>query len=233
MTSPRELMQVHLEALFTHDTAGDLVCVNEPEGPLAPRFFIGHTVEGPIWRFRHDVDPTLRAGLIAAIEADRCRAPGFRSHLVSPEPYAVILQRVAPVQRTWAGPAFYAQPALRVNGPAIPVTEENAHVLQPLFEEWRSTVQRAQPMIALLVDGYAVSLCCSVRRTCQAHEAGVETAPAYRGRGYAAQVVSAWVEAVHVRCQLPLYSTSWQNHASRSLAHRLGLLHFGNDLHLA
>ncbi len=51
-------------------------------------------------------------------------------------------------------------------------------------------------MFALAVDGHAVAVCCSVRRTSMAHEAGVETVSPYRGRGYAARVVKAWARAV-------------------------------------
>jgi len=32
--------------------------------------------------------------------------------------------------------------------------------------------------------------------------------------------------------RVPLYSTSWENQASRRLAARLGLVHFGADLHI-
>jgi predicted GNAT family acetyltransferase len=87
-------------------------------------------------------------------------------------------------------------------------------------------------MVALLDGDRAVSLCCSVRRTEDAHEAGVETAHAARGRGYALGVVAAWAAAVHAAGRFPLYSTSWENLASRAVATKLGLIQFGNDLHI-
>jgi len=65
-----------------------------------------------------------------------------------------------------------------------------------------------------------------------AHEAGVETAPPYRGRGHAAQVVAAWARAVLELGRVPLYSTSWQNEASRAVARKLSLIRFGDDLHI-
>ena len=49
------LMQVVAGALFTHDHAGRMLRVNEPDGDLAPRFFLGRTCKGHVWRFRQDV----------------------------------------------------------------------------------------------------------------------------------------------------------------------------------
>jgi len=62
-----------------------------------------------------------------------------------------------------------------------------------------------------------VSVCCSVRITPTAHEAGVETHREFRGHGYAAHVVSAWASTVRDIGPIPLYSTSWQNTASQRL----------------
>jgi len=61
---------------------------------------------------------------------------------------------------------------------------------------------------------------------------GVETAPRYRGRGYAAEVVTASAREVYAHNRVPLYSTSWTNKASLTVARKLGLDFFGNDLHL-
>jgi hypothetical protein len=87
-------------------------------------------------------------------------------------------------------------------------------------------------MVALTVDGHAAAVCCSGRRTGTAHEAAVETAAPYRGRGYAARVVGAWARAVREMGCVPLYSTSWQNEASRDVARKLALICFGSDLHI-
>jgi hypothetical protein len=56
-----ELMRLHVEALFTHDANGQLLRGNEPSGAEAPRFFLGRTADGPLIRFRHDVDETCGA----------------------------------------------------------------------------------------------------------------------------------------------------------------------------
>jgi hypothetical protein len=220
---PGALMEMHVEALFTHDAEGRLRRVNEPGGAEAPRFFLGRTAEGAVWRFRHDVDAALRRELEAAGEG----AGAAR--------YGEILARAAPVMRAEAGPAFAFPPELPAADDAaddvVRVTEANAYVLQPPLDAWLADVRWGAPLFALVADGRAAAVCASVRQTGAAHEAGVETAPADRGRGYAARVVAAWARAVRELGRVPLYSTSWENAASRAVARTLGLVHFGDDLH--
>jgi RimJ/RimL family protein N-acetyltransferase len=230
MISHRELMALHVEALFTHDNAGGLVRANEPDGGPAPRFFIGTTLDSSVLRFRYDVPSNVRQELEAAAEDDVHRQP--LDAPISSSRYEAILARSAPVQRRWAGPAFSFPDELPSALDAILVTETNAHLLQPLLAGWIHDVPRCQPMYALAVDGGAVAVCCSVRTTVEAHEAGVETVPAFRGRGHAARVVTAWARAVRELNRIPFYSTSWQNGASRTVARKLGLIHFGSDLHI-
>jgi len=231
LISDRDLMRLHVEALFTHDDHGDLVSINDPGGRPAPRFFIGVTRDATVRRFRHDVSDDLRRELDAECE----RSPLHQSDLASPAVQArfeAILARSGPVERTWAGPAFCFPKELPTLGNVVRVTEQNADLLSPLLEPWLGDAALCQPMVALSVSGCAVAVCCSVRRTAAAHEAGVETAPSYRRRGYAAQVVTAWAATARAIGRVPLYSTSWQNAASLAVAHRLSLLHFGSDLHI-
>ena len=231
LISGGELMRLHVEALFTHDAEGHLLRVNEPDGAPAPRFFLGGTAEGVVWRFRHDVDRHLRRELEAAIQ-DEVRREHVLDSPTSPSRYEDILARFAPVQRTWVGPAFCFPQELPTTIDTVLVTEGNAQLLRPLLENWVPDVRLCQPMFALTVQGRAMAVCCSVRRTSTAHEAGVETAPPYRGRGYAVQVVTAWARAVGEMGRVPLYSTSWQNEASRAVARKLALIRFGSDLHI-
>ena len=231
MTDGRELMRLHAEALFAHDARGQLVRVNVPGGGPAPRFFLGRTADGAVWRVRHDVDDDTRTALAAAAGDGP-----FRGHPpdapIDPSPYEEILARVAPVERTWVGPAFHFPRDLPAADGAVPVTAERAPLLDPLLHAWVPDVPTCQPMFVLVVDGRAVSVCATVRRTDAACEAGVETAPDYRGRGYAARVVAPWARAVRAEGRVPLYSTSWRNEASRAVARRLALVLFGSDLHV-
>jgi len=84
-------------------------------------------------------------------------------------------------------------------------------------------------MVAAVVDGRAVSVCASVSESATVHGAGVETAPAFRGRGFAARAVSGWAALVRGRGAEPLYATTFDNIASQRLATRLGLRLIGSE----
>ncbi|MEP6690848.1 MAG: GNAT family N-acetyltransferase [Gemmatimonadaceae bacterium] len=229
MDDDRQLMRVHIATLFVLDERGRMTHVNEPEGKRAPRFFLGRTARGCECRARDDIDDQLLRELESACSAE----PATEAALLPPHGetrYEDILARQEPVQGVEAGPAFCFPPRLPSTARAILVTEANAEVLRPHLEAWLPDVPDRQPMFALVVDGEARALCCSVRITALAHEAGVETATQFRGRGYAAEVVVAWANAVRAMGRMPLYSTSWQNAASRTLARKLGLILFGADV---
>ena len=230
LPSDRALMRLHVEALFTHDQRGRMVRVNEPSGKAAPRFFLGRTIEGIDWRLRDDLEEALCRELEAACLAEA--GEGQDPSLQDSTRYETLLARYAPIQRTWTGPAYRFPLDLRTSEDVVLVTDENSHILRPHLQAWLGDVADCQPMLARVADGGAVSICASVRITSTAHEAGVETSPEYRGRGYATQVVSAWARAVRAMSRIPLYSTSWQNTASQALAKRLSLVRYGIDLHI-
>lgn len=223
-------MRLHVEALFTLDAAGRLLTVNEPGGAEAPRFFLGRTADGNACWFRHDVDAALAADLTALCASQH---KGLAVEAVLDDaPFVVRLAREEPVRKNWLGPAFRFPADLPGRGRAVRMTFDNAAVLTPYLEDWLENVSLGVPMTAVLEDGKAVSLCCSVRMTSRAHEAGVETHPDFRGRGHAARAVAAWARAVRELERVPLYSTSWENEASRALAAKLGLVQYGADLHM-
>ena len=151
---------------------------------------------------------------------------------IEPSGFAAILERTAQVTRIWSGPAFCFPRTLSTPAGTVLIEEGNAHLLRPLLHEWMSDIATYRPTLVLMEAERAVALCCSVRRTDDAHEAGVETAPMHRGRGYAALVTMAWASAVRGLGRVPIYSTSWQNAASRTVARKLGLICFGSDMHI-
>ena len=231
MLTSLELMEIHVEALFTHDEHGQLRYVNEPNGARAPRFFWGRTNDGSIWRFRSDLPKELASKLKALclpepVATDLRESP---AHLAA---CTDILRAHAEIAQVWMGPAYRLPDRIGWPTNVTSITKQNTDLLRDFFADWVPAVGSIQPCVAVVDGGRAVSVCCSVRISPRAHEAGVETAERYRGRGYAPAVVAGWAIVVRELGRIPLYSTSWENAASQRVASKLGLILYGSDLHL-
>ena len=230
MLTAHQLIDLQVCALFSHDANSRLLRINEPSenGGLAPRFFFGRTRDGNIWRFRNELPEDLVEELerlcssepvTSALEDGPCHRGG----------YLKLLEDHAPVTEVRAGPAYcfteFRMPAKQT----VLLTKADAELLNGGFEDLIGELSTWQPFVALIKDEKAVSICRSVRITAQAHEAGVETLPEFRGRGYAGDVTAAWARLVRTTGAVPLYSTSWQNDASQGVARKLNLKKFGED----
>lgn len=227
----RNLMRLHVKALFTQDDDGRLVAVNDSSRAPAPRFFLGLTARGSLCWMRRDLSASLAEELLALCEAQsvdiELGTDAFRSSR-----FVDCLSREGPVERVWSGPAYACPPRFSGDASAVRVTAANAELLSPYLEDWRVDAEAGVPMAASMHNGAAVSVCCSVRVTEGAHEAGVETHADFRARGHASRAVRSWASAVRKLDCVPLYSTSWENKPSRALAASLGLVRFGTDLHI-
>ena len=125
--------------------------------------------------------------------------------------------------RVDSGPAF-TFPEL-IARPCGAVLIEDIRLLDHHFSGWTaSEIPYRTPIVALVEDGYPVSVCFCARRSGMAAEAGIETAVGFRGRGLAARVAAAWALAIRASGPVPLYSTSWSNDASLAVARKVGLV---------
>jgi len=232
--SPQALMAIQIETLFRTTAAGRLRWLNEP-GPdgacaAAPRFFLGRTTAGNLWRFHADLPATL----VKEIER-YCRAEPVVSDLTVPIRHAAairaLLARSGPLQREFQGPAYWIATDPPTTTHARLLTPENRTLLQSHFPSWLRSPSYLDlaPAAVTVLDGQAVAICASVRVPGRATEAGVETAAAYRGRGYAADAVALWAASVRKQGILPLYSTGWENLASQRVAAKLGMIPYGED----
>lgn len=223
---------MHVRALFTHDARSRLLFVNEPGGEVpAPRLFLGRTREGNLLRLRADLPESLVVEL-EALCADEPVGQEFRREPRHAEAYVRLLAGHAPVHGLWMGPAYRFTEYFEPSRPLVAVTGTNAELLRGGFEELVAELPDGRPFVALVEEGRAVSVCRSVRITSAAHEAGVETLPDFRGKGYAKDVVAGWARFVHALGAVPLYSTSRENTASQALAKGLRLAAYGADFHV-
>ena len=223
-----------MRALFVHDERGRIVTRNALDGGPAPRFFLGRTADGNRWRFRDDVPDGLAATL-EALSAEEPVVADLRDPPHHDARYRNLLAGHAPVGEVWAGPAYRFPADLpRPDANIVRLTADNPSLLHGGdLEPWIEDVGHSEPLVALVRDGRAVSVCGSVRVTREAHEAGVETSAAARGHGFAVAVVAAWAHAVREFGAEPFYSTSWENTASQGVASKLGLVPYASDYWLA
>ncbi|HEY6176991.1 MAG TPA: GNAT family N-acetyltransferase [Kofleriaceae bacterium] len=237
------LLALIARTLFTHDAAGRLIDVNEPGGPRAPRFYMlwdGHDL---LWRVRHDLPSSLVAALAAIVTGhpaphDLERLPLFAEAIrTALAEHAAVANELGGFEYVFPEEVHPPDaPAADSPGAAadvIAVTAENAAVLQRWLPEWSNYAATGLPMMAALVDGAAVAVAACVRFPGDATEAGVETHAAFRGRGHAAMATAAWARAVRAHGLVPLYGTSWRNHASQRVAAKLGLIRVAASLGIA
>lgn len=229
-----ELMAIQINTLFRTDDVGQLRWVNEPgedeSCPPAPRFFMGRTREGNLWRFGADLPAQVRQEvnelcLAEPVVDDPCLPP------VHADAIRNVLERSEAVREEYRGPAYWIAQDPPISGNAVLITPANLELLRSHFPHWLTPPPYYElgPAAVTIVDGAAVAICCCVRVPGKATEAGVETAPVYRGKGYAPAAVACWAAAVRQQGIIPLYDTSWENLASQRVAQKLGMVQYGED----
>ncbi|HEY3111795.1 MAG TPA: GNAT family N-acetyltransferase [Chloroflexota bacterium] len=241
MPGDLDLMRLQAATLYLLDEQGRMVALNEAARPAAPRVFLGRTPEGNVWHVRRDLPPDLagQLGDLLAAEpvADDLLAAGSAGRPAEPRCLPALwaaLAPAAPVEREWRGPAYLIPPGAAAPAalPLLELAEGDRGLLAPPFEWLAAELAERAPCLAAVEGGRAVAVCFCSRRGDGAAEAGVETAPEQRGRGLASAAAAAWAAAVRGRGLLPLYSTGWDNLASRGVARRLGARLYGEDLSL-
>ena len=230
-TSDKQLMQLVANTLFTYDQTGRMLRVNEPEGDIAPRFFLGRTREGNTWRFRHDL-PMKVIQRLETVCLQEPIADDLRGRPVHFDAVCTLLEAHAPIHDVYSGPEYYFPAKITPTGTARRMTSDDASYLRPHFPYSVSRLQAGPPVCVVIEDGKAVSICFSSRTTPQADEAGIYTVAEHRGKGYALAVAAAWALAIRDTGRIPLYGTTWDNLASQGVARKLGLVMLGESLQM-
>jgi len=213
MPNKLELMEMQTKALFTHDNNNFIRNINDLDGAPAPRFFLGRTPEGNVMRFRYDLPQGIIKKLtnLVAAESTSFNLP---RNTVLLEKIKEILKEHQEIQKIFEGPAYRIPRGLAFPSDVIKMTKDNIYLLKNGFDYMLSELEFWEPCFVKFVNGRAVSICFSSRIADASHEAGVETLPDFRGKGYAADAVVAWATAIYEMNRIPTYSTSWDNSAS-------------------
>lgn len=218
-----------LRTAYNLKAEGRIVSTREPEPMQGPLFTLIRTTERCAWAVHASLPAELAAELDRAardeppaldLEAQPVHAERYRAlvhaHLASQRADAALSERAGSVFRF---------PAILPRAPEI-VLVDDERLLQRHFRGWvpgEIAAGRA-PLLAIVEDGYPVSVCFCAHSSHEAADAGLETAAAYRGRGLAVRVTAAWALAIRATGRLPIYSTDFRNHASRAVARKLGLV---------
>ena len=219
---PLELLLLQLECERIGVVDGDTLVRLPGERPDGiPRFYVAELASGVTRYYRDDLPTGARAEL-AALPAERARD----DHAAVQR----ILARHAPCTNIWAGASYYFPDGV--------VSEADYPDVVALDWSRRAEVERFDaemlsfgwPVYAVLRDGEIAATCVSTREIERAGEAWVQTAPAYRGRGYARQVTAAWGAALLRRGKVAFYSHALDNAASAGVARTLGLTPYLHDV---
>ena len=217
--------QLQLETLFVLDDEGRIVSTREPRAESGPAFALIRDRHACAWAVHRDVSTHLSRELVPLARSE----PPARALTDPPthaERYLTLLGG-----RLDFGPVFTFPATIGASAGVAAITEFAQ--LERHLRGWTpDELAERSPILGILEDGHAVSVCSCARRTPRAAEAGLETAPAFRGRGFGAQAAATWARAIRDSGRLPLYSTSWNNAASLAVARKLGLTACGSDWNL-
>lgn len=218
--------ELQLATLYETDAIGRLTTTREPVRILAPIFVLIRSTTATAYGIRTGI-PDAVADELTVLARDE---PPVRD--LHDLPKHVDRYRALGTTESF-GPAFEFPSAIAAPSDIVVVEDERA--LNVNFRGWAhgEIAAGCAPVMAIVVDGHPVSICFCARRSDVAAEAGVDTAAAYRGRGYAGLVTSAWALAMRATGRTPLYSTSWTNTASLAVARKLGLIPYASTWNIA
>jgi len=227
----RSLVDKQLEVLLERDSEGRLVATRDPAARPAPRLFLSRSAEGNVWACRRDLDP----GTVLEVE----RLCAAEPRLADPSPEARpkcrerVLELLSPEASEHRGPCFLLPDKLPRDERAREIAS-NERFNWPNVFPWLAEEFEAIEPVAIAFDcDQPAAICHSPRgQSDSAAEAGVETLPPFRGQGLATAAVACWGRAVQRSGRLALYSTSWENQASRQVARRLSARLYGENWHV-
>ncbi len=216
--------QLQLETLFALRADGRILSTREPKPSRGPSFSLIRSPAECAWAVHAELPDAVAAQLIALAREERPTSD------LEAEPLHAKAYMSLAGEDIDAGPAFTFPEPIPLHAGAEIVTVTDLSQIETHFRGWTADeLPGCAPVLAVLEDGHAVSMCFSARRSDIAAEAGLETAAPFRGRGLGTRVTAAWARATRASGRLPMYSTSWSNHASRAVARTLRLIACASD----
>ncbi len=231
------LMMKHFEVEFVFNKQGRIRSANYWADARAAKFVLGITRTNTVWAFGAELPEELCRQLeqIAILEDfDPASSPRHT------EQYLSLLSTIdSGTKRELYDSLTYWFPAAggeRLEKDCILIESSNQSLLEEHFEHMLGyqgkVIEYDQPIVALVVDGVAVSVCSSARSNEEAHECYVLTAFEYRQKGYATSVVKSWANTLKSTGIIPLYNTSIGNEPAQTVALKAGFSLYGRALRI-
>lgn len=225
-------LALQVQALYDLDPLGRIVGDHASAGGgRGPWLFHGRARCGCLWRLHADLPDALLRDLARLLAAE----PAGGDLDAPPErlgAWRARLEAWRPAESVWQGPAFHFPEALPSPGPDTRLLGPSDGAAFEAFPWLAAELEACAPVLGVLHEGRVVSIAYAATGPGRAVEAGVQTLPGHRGRGFATRAVAAWAVRVRALGRMPLYSTSFDNAASLGVARRLGLIRYGTDLHI-
>jgi len=208
--------QAHLETLFILE-GRCIVSTREPNPGRGPEFVLIRRADSCAWALGSGMGAE-QAREVGRLALDEQPTSDFRCPPKHIEEYLQILGG-----EFVSGPAFEFPERLPLFEEAVLI--EDVERLQGSFNGWTADdLPASSPIMAIVEDGAPICVCFSSRVSELVAEAGLETAPEFRGRGMAGLATAAWAAAIQASGRTPIYSTSWSNGPSLAVASKLGLV---------
>lgn len=200
-----------------------------------PRFHLVRTPGGIRWLLGARLEPARRERLasILSVQPPISDCADAQTHPPDLETIGAALAEHTAVVHVYRGLAFFFPDQLLTSNRAELLADLREAPREGQFAWLRHAGEASHPIaIVRAHNGDVASVCYSARSSSAAAEAGVETVEDYRSQGYGSMAVVGWAAALRQGGRVPLYSTHWENVASRALAGRLGLIWYAEDLHV-
>jgi len=225
---------LHLDTSYVRDERGRITHTREPDSSHGAWFVISRSTQATAWAV-HAAISDATAHELDRLARQEPPSHDLREPPVHAERYVALIaqERGAASIRTISGPSFLFPERIEPVSGVVEIEDEAA--LNHHMKGWlpgEIAAGRA-PVMAVVEDGFPVSACCCARLTDTTAEAGLDTAEAFRRRGFAVRVTAAWALAIRASGRVPMYNPAWTNEASRGVAQKLGLIQYAVDWRVA
>jgi hypothetical protein len=234
-----ERLRIQRQTGFRLDARGRLLAVNSPEDVRPPRFVLAGCAAGNLASVSAGLDEATATDLLALAREE----PAFWPPEAQPRHLGRYLAILGAVEGE-IELDHEMGPGLRQRNVEATLVMSDTAEGERLLESLRRGGMPAglfdmgfvdvgefwTPWCAALVGGEVASIAFAARLSDVGAAVGVATAPAFRGRGLAAAVVSGWTRLPALEGRRLFYSRRLSNRSSRAVVDRLGLTAFGLTL---